>query len=121
MSFNHLEKDIIHGFERAADHFALNCASASCPPLRNKAYSRENLGAELDRAATAFLSDNKYGVEASDGGKKADVSKIFDWYAADFQARGRRGGFINKYRKPPLPADAKVSFQDYDWSLNAAD
>ena len=50
------------------------------------------------------------------------MSKIFDWYGGDFAGSG--GGvvpFINKYRKPPLPADAKVSFQEYNWSLNAVD
>ena len=121
MSFNHLEKEIIHGFGEPRMHFVLNCASASCPPLLDKAFTAENLHAEMDRAATAFLNDNPRGVEVSDGGKKADVSKIFEWYAGDFQAAGGVIAFIDKYRKPPLPADAKISYQDYNWSLNAAD
>ena len=120
MSFNHLEKEIIHGYGEPRMHFALNCASASCPPLLAKAWTAGNLNAELDRAATAFLSNNRYGVEVSDGGKKAEVSKIFDWYGGDFQGSGGVLAFINRYRKPPLPDDTKISFQNYDWSLNAA-
>ena len=119
MSFNHLEKDLIHALGEPRMHFALNCASASCPPLLNKAFTAGSLNADLDKAATAFLNNNKYGIEVSDSGKKADVSKIFDWYNGDFAASGGVVAFINKYRKPPLPADVKISYQEYNWSLNA--
>lgn len=120
MSFNHLEKDIIHGFNEPRIHFALNCASGSCPPLRPKAYTGDGLGAELDQQTTAFLNNDPHGVKAAEDGKKADVSKIFDWNSGDFQAAGGVAGFINKYRKPPLAPDAKISYQSYDWSLNEA-
>ena len=120
MSFNYLEKDIIHGFNEPRVHFALNCASASCPPLRPKAYTGKDLTAELDQQTTTFLNGNPYGVKATDDGKKADVSKIFDWDAGDFQSAGGVVGFINKYRKPALAPDVKVSYMSYDWSLNDA-
>ncbi len=120
MSFNHLEKDIIHGFNEPRIHFALNCASASCPPLRPKAYTGDKLSAELDQQTTAFLNGDPHGVKATEDGKKADVSKIFDWNAGDFQAAGGVVGFINKYRKPALAPDAKVSYMSYDWNLNDA-
>ena len=120
MSFNHLEKEIIHGLGEPRMHFVLNCASASCPPLLAKAFTADNLKEEMDSAASSFLNKNKRGIETSDDGKKAEVSKIFDWYSGDFQASGGVLAFINKYRKPPLPGDAKISFQSYDWSLNAA-
>ena len=122
MSFNHLEKDIIHGFGENRMHFALNCASASCPPLLNHAWTAGNLNADLDKSASAFLNNNKYGVEVTDGGKSAAISKIFDWYAGDFGGAGPGVlAFINKYRKPPLAADTKVTIQEYNWSLNAVD
>ena len=101
-------------------HFALNCASESCPPLRPKAYTGEGLSTELDQQTTGFLNNDAHGVKATDDGKKADVSKIFDWNSGDFQASGGVAGFINKYRKPPLAPDAKVSYMSYDWSLNEA-
>ena len=120
MSFNHLEKDVIHGFGEPRIHFALNCASASCPPLRPKAFTGDGLSAELDQQTTAFLNEDPHGVKATEDGKKADASKIFDWNAADFQSTGGVEAFINKYRKPPLASDAKISYQSYDWSLNEA-
>ena len=120
MSFNHLEKDVIHGFGDPRIHFALNCASTSCPPLRPKAYAGAGLGAELDQQTTYFLNHDPQGLTVSDNGKKADASKIFDWNSGDFQAAGGVEGFINKYRQPPLAPDAKISYLSYDWSLNEA-
>ena len=120
MSFNHLEKDLIHGLGEPRMHFALNCASASCPPLRPKAYTGEKLSAELDQQTAAFLNNNPFGVKATDDGKKVEALKIFDWYAGDFQAAGGVEAFINKYRKPPLAPEARISYMNYDWSLNEA-
>ena len=51
--------------------------------------------------------------------KTAELSKIFDWYKDDFKEGGAIA-FINKRRSKPLPADAKISYQEYDWSLNEA-
>jgi hypothetical protein len=120
MSLNHLEKDVIHGFNEPRVHFALNCASASCPPLRPKAYTGDDLGRELDQQTSAFLNHDPHGVKATEEGKKADVSEIFDWNSGDFQAAGGVAGFIDKYRKPPLAPGAKISYLSYDWSLNEA-
>jgi hypothetical protein len=121
MSFNHLEKDIVRPMKEPRVHFALNCASASCPPLRPKAYTAAKLDSELDQVTAPFVNSNPKGVRVSDGGKKADISMIFDWYKEDFQPAGGPVAFINKYRpKSPLAADAKISYQEYDWSLNAA-
>ena len=120
MSFNHLEKDIIRGFGEPRMHFALNCASESCPPLRPQAYTGDGLSAELDQQTAAFLNVNPHGLKVTDDGKKADASKIFDWNAGDFQAADGVEGFINKYRQPPLAPDVKISYMSYDWSLNEA-
>ena len=120
MSFNHLEKDVVRPLGEPRVHFALNCASASCPPLRDKAYAGGKLDADLDAMTAPFVNTNPKGIQVSDGGKVANVSKIFDWYKEDFQKAGSTVGFINKYRKEPLDKDAKISFQEYDWSLNAA-
>ena len=51
-------------------------------------------------------------------GKKVKLSSIFDWYAADFKASGGAVAFVNKHRTEPIPADAKVRYFEYDWSLN---
>jgi hypothetical protein len=118
-SLNKLEKEnIIKGFHESRVHFALNCASASCPPLLAEPYTGAKLDAQLDRQTGAFLNGNPLAIKLSDGGKKAEVSKIFDWYKDDFKPAGGTIGFINKYRKAKLAEDTAISFQEYNWNLN---
>lgn len=111
-------------------HFALNCASIGCPALRPEAYRGDGLEAQLADQARRFLSDrtrNRYDA-ASD---RLEVSKIFDWYGADFT---RAAGSMAKYLAgfaDVLGGDATartrvaggtlpVAFLDYDWRLNDA-
>lgn len=118
MSFNHLEKDIIRPkFGDPRVHFALNCASQSCPPLYPEAFRGDKLDAQLEQLATAFVNSEK-GVAYSPDKKSAALSAIFDWYKDDFKADGGPVAFIDKRRNPPLPNDTKITYQKYDWSLN---
>ncbi len=114
MSFNHLEKDILRPIGEPRIHFALNCASRSCPPLRAEIYSGASLDAQLDEQARGYVNSER-GVKV--GGETAQLSKIFDWYKEDFGGEAGVSAFLKKYRKEK--SDFKtVSYQDYDWSLN---
>ena len=54
-------------------------------------------------------------------GDKAELSRIFEWYASDFGgSKSAVLGFINKYRDEAVPTSAKVSYYTYDWTLNKA-
>jgi hypothetical protein len=64
--------------------------------------------------------NSEKGVKYSAETKTADLSKIFDWYKDDFKAEGGVLAFINKRRSSPIPADAKITYQEYDWGLNEA-
>jgi len=120
MSFNHLEKDIIRPkFGEPRVHCALNCASRSCPPLNPEAFRAEKLDAQLEKLAVAFVNSPR-GVDYSAAQKSAALSAIFNWYKDDFKAVGGPLAFINKRRSEPLPNDVKITYQDYDWSLNEA-
>ncbi|MDQ6764910.1 MAG: DUF547 domain-containing protein, partial [Verrucomicrobiota bacterium] len=118
-SFNALEKETIRSkFGDPHVHFALNCASRSCPPLSREAFQGGTVDAQFETLAKAFVNSER-GVRFAAGSNSAQLSKIFDWYKDDF----RDGGpieFINKRRTTPLPKDVKISYQDYDWSLNDA-
>jgi hypothetical protein len=119
VSLNYIEKDLlIPQFKDPRVHFAINCASTSCPPLLNAPFTAAKLNAQLEAQTKAFA--NKGGDAVQVSGNKVQLSKIFDWYAADFKASGGAVSFLNKYRREPLPGGAKVSFLDYDWSLNEA-
>ena len=120
MSFNHLEKDIIRPkFGEPRVHFALNCASRSCPPLNPEPFRSDKLDAQLEKLAVAFVNSPK-GVDYSAEKKTAALSAIFNWYKDDFKIVGGPLAFINKRRSDPLPNDVKITYQDYDWSLNEA-
>jgi hypothetical protein len=96
-------------------HFAIVCASASCPRLDNHAYFAENLDEQLDAAAVSFINDpmrNKLGEEP-------ELSRIFKWFKSDFtDVSPSLIDFINQYAETKLDVDADVEYLEYDWSLN---
>ncbi|MGH2628291.1 MAG: DUF547 domain-containing protein, partial [Anaerolineales bacterium] len=64
-------------------HFALVCASRSCPPLA--AYDALHVNGQLDQAARSFIRGGGVELDASQG--RIHLSRIFQWYAVDFGAR----------------------------------
>ena len=136
MSLDNIEHDTLRAKGRYDDprvHFAVNCASIGCPALREEAFSAERLEAQLAEQAQRFMADrsrNRYNAAT----RRLEVSKIFDWFGADFSA-GDRGitsetAFFARYadQLADAPADrevvraqrAEVGFMDYDWKLNDA-
>ncbi len=104
-------------------HFALVCASSSCPPIG--AYSAENIDEELTISGQAFL--NGGGLELDKQRDRVSLSRIFKWYAGDFGSdQEERLSFIADYLyndedKEFLVENAeflKIDYQDYDWRLN---
>jgi hypothetical protein len=120
-TFNDLEKKLIlPRFKDPRAHFALNCASRSCPPLHAQPFSASDLGPTLDRLTRAFLEQSPHGVRPTPKPPGFAVSKIFEWYAADFAPGGGPRAFIARHRSTPLPASPELPTFDYDWALNEA-
>lgn len=117
--FKALEDNVIRKMGDPHVHVALNCASRSCPPLQAEAFRAEKLDAQFEKLAKAFVNSDR-GVMMGADKKSVQLSKIFDWYKDDFKGEGGPVAFINKRRSTPIPSDAKISYQDYDWSLNEA-
>lgn len=115
-SLNDIEHNILREkLKEYRVHFAVNCASVSCPPLLNKAYKASNVEQLLDQQARRFINDARYNDIA---GSELALSKIFDWYGADFKKSGTLIEYLNKYAETAIPADATVGFKDYNWNLN---
>ncbi|MBC6698431.1 DUF547 domain-containing protein [Hymenobacter sp. BT190] len=97
-------------------HFALVCASVSCPSLRNEAYTAAKLDSQLDDQGRDFLGNpakNKISKSS------AQLSKYFDWYKGDWNENGQSVvKWVNKYAPTKLDANAKIDFLDYNWNLN---
>jgi len=128
-SLDEIEHDMIRKpgvFDDPRIHMAVNCASIGCPALRDEAYVADRLDAQLDDSVRRFLSDRSRN-RADDRGLW--VSKIFDWYAGDFE---KQAGSVQAWLAPYadlLSDDAQVRadvrdaslrlhYLEYDWSLN---
>lgn len=100
-------------------HFAVNCASASCPQLRNEAYTGEKLDAQLDEQGKFFLGDKSKNRLKGD---VAELSMIFKWFAEDFKKEGGAAKFAAQFAegdlKTALESNPKIEYLTYDWSLN---
>ena len=118
-SFKAFEDNVIRKLGEPRIHFALNCASRSCPPLGRQAFTAGNLDGQFEALAKGYANSDK-GVRFNAANKTAELSKIFDWYKDDFKGEGGPVAFINKRRSTPIPADAKITYQEYDWGLNEA-
>jgi hypothetical protein len=117
MSLQHLEKDVIRKkFQDPRVHFAVNCGSTSCPPLQKSAYDARTIDRELEARTRAFTLNDSNVEKTADG--KMRVSRVFKWYGEDLKGKEGAAEFIGKTRGERLPADAKVDYQKYDWSLN---
>jgi len=94
-------------------HFALVCASVSCPRLAPFAFTGPKLEEQLDARARLFVSERRNVL--ADGGVR--LSKIFDWFQEDFAVSGGVVAFIQGHGGPDLTGK-KLRYRAYDWSLN---
>ncbi|NOZ39097.1 MAG: DUF547 domain-containing protein [Planctomycetes bacterium] len=122
-SLNAMEHQVLRKMGDPRIHFAIVCASISCPPLLNQAYTAENLDAQLTYNAKRFFADPTKFAATSQGELK--LSKILSWFASDF---GPNQAAQLRTIAPYLPTQAaqslansgraRVSFLGYDWGLN---
>jgi len=97
-------------------HFALVCGARSCPPI--SAYDGEQLDAQLDLAAAAFI--NGIGAQFDPEAKILFLSRIFKWYAGDFGGREGALRLVDQYLDTSVAiAGARIRYLPYDWSVNS--
>ncbi len=132
LSLDDIEHELIRGSGRYKEpriHFAVNCASISCPALRQEAYVGQRLTLQLEQQTLSFLGDRQFNRLEQD---TLFLSSIFKWYREDFE-RGWLGldrleGFLINYgdalglssaqQTQLLQGDLNIEFLDYDWRLN---
>lgn len=116
VTLGEIEHKILRPMAEPRIHFAIVCASVSCPDLRNEPFTASRLNEQLDDQARQFLNNHGKGLRID---KKAiRISKIFSWFDDDFEASGGVAAFINRYRSdvPELKIKANLP---YDWVVNA--
>ena len=131
-----LTLDEIEGRARALGdarvHFAVVCASRSCPTLRPEPYRGDAVEDQLAEDTRRFLADRAKGLRFDRAENVLWLSSIFKWYAGDFTGGSTivaffaRGGVV-EWILPHLPpdlaaeirrAEPSVRYIDYDWALN---
>ncbi len=114
-TLNDIEHKILRKMDEPRIHFAINCASVSCPKLLNEAFTETELESQLTEVSKGFLQDATRNEISED---QIRISKIFRWFGKDFKKDGSLIDFLNKYADIEISPKAKVSFKDYDWNLN---
>jgi len=124
-SLNDIEHKILRKMNESRIHFAIVCASISCPELRNEAFEADRIDSQLQEQTTKFLNDktrNHFDLK----NRKAYISEIFNWFGEDFGKSDENIlKFIAKFVPENIAADINknlskwdISFNDYDWNLN---
>lgn len=123
VSLDHVEHAVLRPrFRDPRVHFAIVCASVSCPDLRAEAYDGARLDEQLDDAVRRFVANPAKGVAV---GGTVRVSSIFRWFADDFGPAGVVA-FLKARMEPAAASrlaglrDGDLDWIDYDWSLNDA-
>jgi Protein of unknown function, DUF547 len=130
VSLDDIEHEILRGtFAEPRIHFAINCGSNGCPPLRPKAYEGAGLRETL-RAATEQFLGSEWNCRVDHAARRIFISRIFKMYAEDFA--GKQGSsqeyrqgvlrFVAQHTGLPFEqiADYEVVYNVYDWGLNDA-
>ena len=117
LSLDGIEHDVLRKMHEPRIHFAINCASYSCPNLCSEAFVPKRMEQQLNQVAKDFVNDpTKNRFEQGE----AQLSKIFKWYKGDFTKDSTLLEYINQFLKNPINVDADIDYLDYDWSLNDA-
>lgn len=123
LSLNDIEHRILRPiWPDGMTHYGVNCASVSCPSLRATAFTGANVDQALRDNATDYINSPE-GVSISRD-NQVTVSKIYEWYQADFG--GDTAGVISHLRQFAAPALSarldslhRIDGYAYDWSLNS--
>ncbi len=116
LSLSDIEHKILRKLGDPRIHFAINCASVSCPKLQNIAFTSGTLDKQLDKAAEGFINDkSKNEISTSE----VKISPIFNWFSSDFKTKNSGiVSYLNKYATIKIENNAKIKFQNYNWNLN---
>jgi len=118
ISPNHIEHKILRKMNDPRIHFAINCASKSCPPLGNRILIGKNIEKQLNEKAISFINDID-NVYISHKEETIYLNKIFKWFKKDFKNVIQ---FITEFLIEDIDYDRiknyKIKYYKYDWSSN---
>ena len=110
-----IEHQILRKMEDPRIHFAINCASFSCPVLLNEAFTAHSVDTQLEALTLGFINDTQRNTITP---QAITISKIFKWFSKDFKKNQSLIEFLNTYSTIKIQRNAKINYLDYNWELN---
>ena len=114
-NLNTIEHQILRKMENPRIHFAINCASFSCPVLLNVAFTAHSVDTQLEALTIRFINDTQRNTIAP---QAITISKIFKWFSKDFNKKQTLIEFLNTYSTIKIQRTAKINYMEYNWELN---
>ncbi|MDO1500470.1 DUF547 domain-containing protein [Winogradskyella maritima] len=115
LSLADVEKGILQKMNEPRIHFAINCASISCPKLMRDAYTAENVDALMEQAGKEFVNSKENEISSN----TVRLSEIFKWYKNDFLTDANSIlEYVNRYSDAKINPNATVEYIEYNWNLN---
>ena len=122
ISLNDIEHKVLRKTGEPRIHFAIVCASQSCPRLLSEAYTKEKVEQQLELNTRNFFANREHFRYQNE---RFYLSPILKWFADDF---GSSQSEMLRSIAPYLPDSksiqaarrgvGKISYLRYDWSLN---
>jgi len=124
-SLGDIEHKILRKMNEPRIHFAIVCASISCPPLRDEAFEPNIIEEQLKSQAVQFVNDKTRNYFDKQK-REVYLSKIFSWFSEDF---GKKDEIVLKFIAQHLPENMSkdildnlsnwnIFYKDYNWNLN---
>ena len=124
-SLDSMEHEILRPMGDPRIHFAIVCASVGCPRLLNEAYVAARIDNQLEENSRDFFSRSQ-NFQHDERGHRFNLSSILNWFGEDFGPdQAAQLQYISQWlpsssaRQAALSNDVRVSYLEYDWSLNA--
>lgn len=116
LSLGGIENGVLRKMNEPRIHFAINCASVSCPKLQDEAYTAAKINEQLEKATREFINSEKNQISEN----SLKLSSIFDWYKRDYVINGNESviDFINPYTDITINQNATIDYLHYNWNLN---
>jgi len=93
-------------------HFALNCGAKSCPYIA--VFDPNRVEEQLTIITESYLNET---TEYSADENRAKVTRLMNWFRGDFGGISGAKQLLKEYGAIPENSDPKISFQEYDWTL----
>ena len=122
INLDSIEHKVLRKMNEPRIHFAIVCASISCPRLLNEAYVGDKLEKQLVTNTKDFFSRSR-NFQANSSGQ-IQMSKIIEWFGKDFgqsqndQLRVLYPYFPESARQALAGKSVSVQYLNYDWNLN---